>query len=142
MSQAQATSGEPAVRASDAERDQAAEALRVAYAEGLLTRAELDERTGAAYAAKTRADLSGLTSDLPGATSAQQAHRTPGIPDLPLAAPAPSAGTGLCLNRCLLLCLLIAFPPAGIFYWILASRRQPPSFPPDTSSLPGARAAS
>ena len=39
MSQAQATSGEPAVRASDAERDQAAEALRVAYAEGLLTRA-------------------------------------------------------------------------------------------------------
>ena len=142
MSQAQATSGEPAVRASDSERDQAAEILRMAYAEGRLTRAELDERTGAAYAAKTRADLSGLTSDLPGATSAQQAHRMPVIPDPPLAAPAPGAGTGLCLDRCLLLCLLIAFPPAGIVYWILSARRRPPSFPSDTSSLPGAGAAS
>ena len=55
MSHAQATSGKPAVRASDAERDQAAEILRTAYAEGRLTRAELDQRTGAAYAAKTRA---------------------------------------------------------------------------------------
>ena len=91
MSQAQATSGEPAVRASDAERDQAAEALRVAYAEGLLTRAELDERTGAAYTAKTRADLSGLTSDLPGAISAQPAHLTQAIAELPAAAPRPPA---------------------------------------------------
>ncbi len=57
MSRAQATSGEPAVRASDTERDQAAEILRAGYAEGRLTRAELDERTGAAYAAKTRANL-------------------------------------------------------------------------------------
>jgi len=142
MSQAQATPGEPAVRASDAERDQAAEILRVAYAEGRLTRAELDERTAAAYAAKTRADLSGLTSDLPGAMSAQQAHRRPVIPDLPVAVPAPAAGTGMYLDRCLLLCLLIAFPPAGGVYWILAARRQPPSFPRDGSSLPDAGAAS
>jgi hypothetical protein len=141
MSQAQAASVEPAVRASDAERDQTAEALRVAYAEGRLTRAELDERTGAAYAAKTRADLSGLTSDLPGAITAQQAHRRPVIPDLPAAAPAPGAGTGMYRDRCLLLCLLIAFPPAGIVYWILAARRQPPPYPPDASSLPDAGAA-
>jgi hypothetical protein len=91
MSQAQAISAEPAVRASDAERDQAAEILRVAYAEGRLTRDELDERIGAAYAAKTRADLSGLTSDLPGAISAQQAHRRTAVPDLPATAPAPGA---------------------------------------------------
>jgi hypothetical protein len=141
MSQAQATSGEPAVRASDTERDQAAEILRAGYAEGRLTRAELDERTGAAYAAKTRADLSGLTSDLPAAISPQQAHRRPPVPDLPGAAPAPGAGTGMHLDRCLLLCLLIAFPPAGIAYWILATRRQPPSFPRDASSLPDAGAA-
>ena len=138
MSQAQATSGEPAVRASDTERDQAAEDLRMAYAEGRLTRAELDERIGVAYAAKTRADLSGLTSDLPGAISAQQAHRRPVFPDLPAAAPAPGAGTGMDLDRCLLLCLLIAFPPAGIIYWILATRRQPPPYPRDASSLPDA----
>jgi len=134
MSQVQATSGEPAVRASDAERDQAAEILRTAYAEGRLTRAELDERTDAVYAARTRADLCSLTGDLPDAISAQQAHRRPVIPDLPVAAPAPGAD----LDRCLLLCLLIAFPPAGIVYWILAARRQPPSLPPDASSLPDA----
>lgn len=105
MSQAQATNGEPAVRASDAERDQAAEVLRVAYAEGRLTRAELDERIGAAYVATTRADLRDLTGDLPGAISAQQAHRSPVLTDLPAAAPAPGAGTGMYLDRCLLLCL-------------------------------------
>ena len=142
MSQAQAASGEPAVRASDAERDEAAEILRVAYAEGRLTRAELDERTGAAYTAKTRADLCDLTGDLPGAISAPQAHRRPVLPDLAAAAPAAGAGTGVYLDRCLLLCLLIAFPPAGIVYWILAARRQPPSLPRDAPSLPDTGAGS
>jgi len=144
MSQAQATSVEPAVRASDAERDQAAEILRAAYAEGRLTRAELDERTGAAYAAKTRADLHGLTSDLPGAVPAETtAYGRPPAADLPVVDPGP--GASMHLNLCLLLCLLVAFPPAGIaygIYWILAARRPPPSFPGDMSSLPGAGAAS
>lgn len=144
MSQAQATSGEPAVRASDAERDLATEILRVAYAEGRLIRAELDQRTGAAYAAKTRADLSGLTSDLPGAVPADAtAYGRPPVADLPVVDPGP--GASMHLNLCLLLCLLFAFPPAGIaygIYWILAARRQPPSFPGDVPSLPGAGAAS
>ena len=144
MSRAQATSVEPAVRASDAERDQAAEILRAAYAEGRLTRAELDERTGAAYAARTRADLHGLTSDLPGAVPAETtAYGCPPAADLPVVDPGP--GASMHLNLCLLLCLLVAFPPAGIaygIYWILAARRPPPSFPGDTSSLPGAGAAS
>ena len=121
MSRAQATSVEPAVRASDAERDQAAEILRAAYAEGRVTRAELDERTGAAYAAKTRADLSGLTSDLPGAVSAPATRDRPATAALPFAD--PETGTGMQLNVCLLLCLLFACPPAGIAYWILTARR-------------------
>ena len=129
MSHIHTEPGAPLVRASDAERDQAAEILRAAFAEGRLTPAELDERLAAAYAAKTRADLRDLTGDLPGAISAQQAHRTPAITDLPVQAPAPGTETGMYLDRCLLLCLLIAFPPAGIIYWILAARRQPPSYP-------------
>ena len=141
MSQAQPVSGEPAVRASDAERDQAAEVLRVAYAEGRLTRGELDERVGAASAATTRADLCDLTSDLPGAVPAQQAHRRPVMTDRPAAAPAPGAGTRVFPDRCLLLCLLIAFPPAAIVYWILAARRQAPLYPSDASSLSDAGAA-
>ena len=42
--------GAPPVRASDAERDEAAEVLRAAFSEGRLTRTELDERLTAAYA--------------------------------------------------------------------------------------------
>jgi hypothetical protein len=54
-------------------------------------------------------DLRGLTSDLPGAIPAQQARLRPVMTKLPAAAPAPGAGTGMCLDRCLLLCLLVAF---------------------------------
>ena len=142
MSQAQATSGAPPVRASDTERDQATEILRAGYAEGRLSRAELDERTGAAYAAKTRADLSGLTSDLPGTVPASPAPDRQPSAILPVPYPDPQPGTGIGPDRCLLLCLLIAFPPAGIVYWILAARRQPPSFPRDASSPRDAGTAS
>ena len=54
------------LRAADTDRDQTAEVLRRAAAEGRITFEELDERIGRAYAAKTFADLEALTSDLPG----------------------------------------------------------------------------
>jgi len=56
---------EHVVRASDSDREHAVEALRDQYAEGRLTLEEFDERTSAAYAAKTWTDLRELTSDLP-----------------------------------------------------------------------------
>jgi hypothetical protein len=55
----------PAVRASDAERDEVAAILSEALAQGRLTSAELAERIDAAYSAKTRAELLPLTADLP-----------------------------------------------------------------------------
>lgn len=116
MNQTVTTSGAPPVRVSDAERDQAAEILRAGYADGRLSRAELDERLTAAYAAKTRADLHDLTSDLP-------------VVD-------PESGTGMQFNVCLLLCLLCACPPAGIAYWILTARRQPQPVLPEQSQYP------
>jgi hypothetical protein len=60
---------EPAVRASDAEREATADALRRAGAEGRLDPEELEERLAQAYAARTRADLGPLTRDLPPAAS-------------------------------------------------------------------------
>jgi Domain of unknown function (DUF1707) len=129
MSQTLTISGVPRARASDAERDQAAEILRAGYAEGRMSRAELDERLTAAYAAKTRADLCDLTSDLPGAASAPATRERPETATLPTLDPELRAGTGP--DWCLLLCLLSAFPPAGIVYWILTARRQP--------QLPGAQ---
>jgi len=51
-------------RASDADRDQVAEVLNSAYAEGRLTLDEHQERTQAALEAKTFDDLTDLTADL------------------------------------------------------------------------------
>lgn len=54
-----------AIRASDSDRESVVEILRQAYADGRLDLGEFDERTTAAYAAKTWADLRELTIDLP-----------------------------------------------------------------------------
>jgi hypothetical protein len=53
------------IRASDQERESVVDVLRDAYADGRLTLDEFEERTSAAYAAKMRADLRELTTDLP-----------------------------------------------------------------------------
>src|SRR5215218_2585780 len=53
------------IRASDADRDRVADALRVAAAEGRLEPDELEERLSVAYSARTLAELEELTADLP-----------------------------------------------------------------------------
>jgi hypothetical protein len=53
------------VRASDAERDRAAQALSAHAGQGRLTLAELSERVDAAYGARTRGELEALLRDLP-----------------------------------------------------------------------------
>jgi hypothetical protein len=55
----------PALRASDADREAAADRLRAAAGEGRLTVDELDERLQLAYGARTAADLEPLLADLP-----------------------------------------------------------------------------
>jgi len=54
-----------AIRASDKERESVVDVLRDAYTDGRLTLEEFDDRTSAAYASKTWADLRELTTDLP-----------------------------------------------------------------------------
>jgi len=53
------------LRIGDAERDAVTEALHEHFAMGRLTRAELDERLGAALGAKTERDLREVLADLP-----------------------------------------------------------------------------
>jgi hypothetical protein len=55
----------PALRVSDADREQICARLREAYAEGRLTAEEFHQRTDRALAARTGADLAPLTADLP-----------------------------------------------------------------------------
>jgi Domain of unknown function (DUF1707) len=53
------------LRASDADRERAAERLRAAAAEGRLSSEELEERLERAFAARTEGELGPLVSDLP-----------------------------------------------------------------------------
>jgi Domain of unknown function (DUF1707) len=68
----------PAIRASDQDRDAAAQRLQQAFAERRLDDDEFDERMRAALTAKTSADLDRLTSDLP-AVSAGGAPAVPAV---------------------------------------------------------------
>jgi Domain of unknown function (DUF1707) len=54
------------LRASDADREQVAERLRQATAEGRLTADELEERLEIVFAARTYGELDPLVADLPG----------------------------------------------------------------------------
>jgi hypothetical protein len=93
-----------AIRASDGERDQVVARLQRDFADGRLTQAELEERVGAALAARTRDQLQALTADLPGA-------------DVQPARPA------MVLEPWLLCLLLFLCPPAGVACWLLSRRR-------------------
>jgi hypothetical protein len=59
------------MRASDSDRERAAEVLRDAAGEGRLDMTELDQRLDAVYAAKTYAELEPITRDLPQAGTAR-----------------------------------------------------------------------
>lgn len=61
------------LRASDADRDQALEALATASAEGRLTLEEYSQRSETALAARTFGELAGLTADLPAAPRSSSA---------------------------------------------------------------------
>ncbi len=108
------------VRASDADREGAAEILRGGFSEGRLTRAELDDRVAAVYGATTVADLRGLTADLPPARRVPVAAGPTCAAPLPVLDRLPGPGPGA--DQCLLMFLLFAFPSAGIIYWILSAR--------------------
>ena len=92
-----------AIRASDGERDQTVAQLQRHFADGRLTQAELEERVGAALAARTRDQLRGLTADLPGA----------GV---------RPARPAMALDPWLLCLILVLCPPAGAAYWLLSRR--------------------
>jgi hypothetical protein len=90
----------PAIRASEAEREQTVALLQRSFADGRLTQAELEERAGAAYQARTTAQLRDLTADLP---AAEQPPRP-----------------GMILDRRLPCILLCVHPLAGLVYWLLS----------------------
>lgn len=96
------------VRASDAEREAAAEALRVHAAAGRLDVEELDARTGAVLLARTRSDIAAALEDLPAVG-----------PRAAVAPPRHSAGEGRAYAAVVLLLLAIWLLTGAGHFWPL-----------------------
>ena len=75
-----------AIRASDTDRERVVETLRRGHVEGRLTLAELEERSGTAYAARTVDELAPLTADLPAPRATRSAPTHAGPPAVVFAA--------------------------------------------------------
>jgi Domain of unknown function (DUF1707)/Cell wall-active antibiotics response 4TMS YvqF len=80
MSQSPADQDPASLRASDQDRETAAEVLREAAGEGRLSMTELDERLDAVYEAKTYAELEPILGDLPHQAIAPDAAVVPASP--------------------------------------------------------------
>ena len=67
------------LRMSDADRERAIEALKIAFVQGRLTKDELDTRAGLALVSRTYAELTAATANIP----ARPAPRPRPMPDWP-----------------------------------------------------------
>ena len=80
MSQSPADQDPASLRASDKDRESAAEVLREAAGDGRLNMTELDERLEAVYEARTYAELEPIIRDLPHRVIAPAAAASPASP--------------------------------------------------------------
>jgi hypothetical protein len=106
-----ATPQDPGLRASDAEREETVARLREHAAAGRLEVEELEQRIGAAYAARTHGELAVLQRDLP---RAQRSRPRP-------ARRAPAHDWTVFLQVNALLVAIWAFSGAGYFWpaWVI-----------------------
>ena len=100
------------LRTAQADREQAITVLKAAYAQGRLTKDELEARAVQAFASRTYAELAALTADLPAASPAAAspaaASRAATGPDAPWPRPSTPARTMAKAARRSGVCLLVA----------------------------------
>jgi hypothetical protein len=70
------------LRMSDADRERAIEALKIAFVQGRLTKDELDTRAGLALVSRTYAELSAATANIPARPAVPRPRPRP-MPDWP-----------------------------------------------------------
>jgi len=108
-----ATSPPSAMRCGDADREKVVSALRDNYAEGRLTLEEFDQRSDAAYQARTFGDLTPLLADLPHAPvqpsqQAKPARSARTVPSAPPPPPHPARARMTPMLGILAICIFVA----------------------------------
>jgi hypothetical protein len=102
------------MRASHLDREHVVEVLKAAFTQGRLTKDEFDLRVGQALAARTLAELTALTADLPaGLVKAQQQPKT-----APVQA-RPAASTVVTASACMTIAATTLGLVAGIVFTLL-----------------------
>jgi len=128
-----AAAGRDRFRAGHADREQVIEALKDAFVQGRVTRDELDVRAGRALAARTHAELTALTADIPASPVAAGPARPPApapVPPRPLAKAAARSG----------MCLVISAAAVRIAFLLDPDGSRPP--PPEANIFPFGEKAS
>ncbi len=115
----QADDGAGHLRASAADRDRALEMLKTGFAEGRLSKDELEERAGQLHEPRTYADLAALTADLPAAVAA-----VPAVPEWASPAKAPQHQVNPLALAAVICALIPGVPAAASIVMGLAARRQ------------------
>jgi|GEM_PF-3313765 hypothetical protein len=100
-----------AIRASDADREQAAEALRQHFAQGRLDTEELETRLRCCYGATTVDELRAMAADLPGGTACRPADGPAWLDLRPLPPPA-------LIVPCLVAVVALASVTGGQALWL------------------------
>ncbi len=100
-----AAAGHGHMRASHADREHVIDALKTAFVQGRLTKDELDQRVGQAFASKTHAELAALSADLPAGPARSLAR--------PVRAQGPSLGDKKVLEWAIV-CVLSPLAPLAV----------------------------
>ena len=114
------------LRASDADREQVAERLRKATAEGRLLAEELEDRLGVVFSARTYGELDAQVADLPGTVARRrQSSLRPWV--------LPAVGLAIAIPVALALIAAVLFIVTSVFavwmlwvvlgWWFLGHRR-------------------
>jgi DUF1707 SHOCT-like domain len=114
---ASAAAGRGRMRASHADREQVIDTLKTAFVHGRLTRDELDARTGRALAARTYAELSAVTADIPPAPAAGGPARPPARARRRPPALVVAVGICLIITAAAIGGILLPVDPGGLSPW-------------------------
>lgn len=107
------------LRASHADREHVIGMLKAAFVQGRLAKDELDARAGQAFAARTYADLTALTADLPsGLADAVPTGRTARAPTRPPMGNAAKAG--ICVVIAVAVAVIVSIPTGGAALLVFA----------------------